>query len=122
MARILICDDSMFMRDRMTKFLESEGHEVIMASNGEEAVAQFSAYLPDLAFLDITMPIMDGITAVEHIMAKHPEAKLIMLSAMGQKTRIFAAIKSGACFFLIKPFDPERIRETIERFLNPSPV
>lgn len=103
------------MRMRLRKLLEEDGHEVIEASNGEEAVEAFNNQEPDLVLMDITMPKMDGLTALKTIKAQAPEAKVVMCSSLGQKSAVLEAIKSGAQDFIVKPFEPERVQTVVRK-------
>ena len=117
--KILITDDAMFMRFNLKKILASFGFtDVIEATNGQEAVQQYTAHKPDLVLMDITMPVMDGISAVRAIRSNHANAKIIMCSAMGQKQMIIEAIQAGAKDFIVKPFQPERIHESVLKQLG----
>ena len=117
--KILITDDAMFMRYNLKKILDSFGYtDIIEAANGQEAVQQYAIHKPDLVLMDITMPVMDGISAVRAIKAAHPDATIIMCSAMGQKNMIIEAILAGAKDFIVKPFQPERIQESVHKFLG----
>jgi len=118
MAKILLVDDAAFMRMRCAKLLTDNGYEVDEASNGQEGVEKYMAIKPDLVLMDITMPIMDGIQAVEEIKKRDPEAKVVMCSALGQQTMVMAAIKAGAKDFIVKPYQPEKILDTIKRFVG----
>ena len=118
MAKILIVDDSKFARLNCKKVLVQRGHEVLEASSGSEAVALYKSYGPDMVFLDITMPDMDGLTALEEIRKYDSEARVAMATAMGQQTVVMQALKSGAKDFLVKPFEPERILGTVEKLLG----
>ncbi|MHB8172411.1 MAG: response regulator [Thermincolia bacterium] len=118
MAKILLVDDAAFMRMRCAKLLTDNGYEVDEASNGQEGVDKYMSTKPDLVLMDITMPIMDGIQAVEEIKKRDPEAKVVMCSALGQQTMVMAAIKAGAKDFIIKPYQPEKILEAIKRFVG----
>lgn len=113
--RILITDDAAFMRMMLKTILEQEGHEVLEAVNGEDMLAKYEEVKPDLVTLDITMPVMDGLQAIKALMPKHPEAKVIMCSAMGQQVMVLDAIKAGAKDFIVKPFKKDRVVEAIER-------
>ncbi len=114
MARVLICDDSMFMRMMIKKVLLDQGHTVVAeAENGVQAVRQYKMHKPDLTTMDITMPIMEGIQAVQKIREEDPNAKIIMVTAIGQKAIMTEAIDAGASGFLIKPFEPSQVRQTI---------
>lgn len=114
MARVLICDDSMFMRMMIKKVLLDQGHAVVAeAENGVQAVRQYKLHKPDLTTMDITMPVMEGIQAVQKICEEDPNAKIIMVTAIGQKAIMTEAIEAGASGFLIKPFEPSQVRQTI---------
>ena len=118
MAKILIVDDSKTSRKILRSILESNGHEVIgEAINGEEAVSKFLELQPDIATMDITMPIMDGLEALKEIMNIDKNAKVVMVTAAGQKTKMVDAVKFGAVEFLTKPFDSMQIIEIIEKVI-----
>ena len=117
MATILLVDDSSFMRDRCAKLLSKEGHTIVHATNGKEGLEKYSQSKPDLVFMDITMPEMDGITAVEEIKKIDINAKIIMLSAVGQKEMVMKAIQKGAKYFIVKPFEPGKVLEVLSKFL-----
>lgn len=117
MARILVVDDAAFMRMRVVKLLAAQGHELEEAENGQEAVHKYEAVRPDLVLMDITMPLMDGIAATRAIKAQDPDARVVMVSALGQQTMVIEAIKAGARDFVVKPFEPEKILQTVERHL-----
>lgn len=119
MARILVCDDSAFMRMMLKKVLIENGHEIVgEAGDGMEAVQMYRQHKPDLATMDITMPKMDGIQAVTHIHEENPLARIIMVTAIGQRAIITDALKAGAADFIIKPFDNEQVIATIEKVLS----
>jgi len=123
LARILICDDSLFMRYVLRKILENGGHEVIgEAENGLEAIEKYKEFMPELATMDITMPEMDGIRALENIKREIPEAKIIMVSAMGQESMVKEAIHYGASDFIIKPLKEGRVLHAIEKVLGNNPL
>jgi len=82
-----------------------------------EAVQLYRQHQPDLATMDITMPKMDGIQAVTHIHEENPLARIIMVTALGQKAIITDALKAGASDFIVKPFDAEQVVETINKIL-----
>lgn len=114
----MIVDDAALMRTLLKNFIEESGHEVIgVAQNGKEAVELFDQLKPDVITMDITMPDMDGITAVKKILSKDPKAKIIICSAMGQQKFVLDAIAAGAKDYLIKPFQRDRIIESIDKIL-----
>ncbi len=117
MAKVLIVDDSAFVRMRSTAMLAELGHEVSEAGDGAQAVAKFKADRPDVVLMDITMPVMDGLEALRAIMAYDPSARVAMVTAMGQQAVVMEAIKAGARDFVIKPFDPARVQAALERLV-----
>lgn len=117
MAKILIVDDAEFLRVRISKMLTGDGFEVIEADNGAKAVETYQAVHPDVVLMDITMPEMDGLTALKHIRAIDPKAKVIMLTALGQESVVLEAIKSGARDFVVKPFERDRVMSAINKLL-----
>lgn len=119
MAKVLIVDDAAFMRMMLRNILTNNGFEVVgEAENGAKAIQQYRELQPDLVTMDITMPDMDGITAVQQIKAIDPKAKIIMCSAMGQQAMVVDAVKSGAADFIVKPFQPERVLDAIQKALS----
>ena len=119
MAKILIVDDAAFMRMMIKDILTKNGYEVVAeAANGVEAVELYKSHQPDLVTMDITMPEMDGIEAVKQIKAVNPAAKVIMCSAMGQQSMVMDAIKAGANDFIVKPFQADRVLETVKKILG----
>lgn len=114
--KVLIVDDAAFMRMMIKDILSKNGFEVIgEAENGAKAVEKWQELRPDLTTMDITMPEMDGITAVKAIKKIDPAAKVIMCSAMGQQAMVIEAIQSGARDFIVKPFQPDRVLEAIRK-------
>jgi two-component system, chemotaxis family, chemotaxis protein CheY len=117
MARILVVDDAAFMRVRAAKVLEDNGHEVALAENGREAVTKYAQWRPDAVLMDITMPEMDGLTALKEIRKIDPTARVAMVTAMGQQAIVMEALKAGARDFVLKPFRPDRILATLQKLL-----
>lgn len=118
MAKILICDDAAFMRMTLVKIVEGAGHTVVdQAGNGRDCILKFKEWHPDIILMDITMPDMDGIEATKEIVALDPTVKIIMVSAMGQQEKVFAAISAGAKDFVVKPFEPHKIVECIGKYV-----
>lgn len=114
--RVLIVDDAIFMRMKLKDILEKNGYEVIgEAQNGVEAVEKYKAEKPDLITMDITMPDMDGVTALKEIKKIDPKAKVIMCSAMGQQSMVMDAIQAGALDFIVKPFDTDRVIKSLNK-------
>src|SRR5690606_41265887 len=99
------------MRMRLRKLLEEEGHQVIEAGDGEQAVEAYSTNKPDLELMDITMLNMDGLTALKTIKFQFHEAKVVMCSSLGQKCAVLEAIKTGVRDFIVNHFDAERVHE-----------
>ena len=112
---VLIVDDAEFMRVMLRDIVEDMGMVVVgEAADGEEAVQQFDRLRPDLVLMDITMPTRDGTEALKDILAVDQSAQVIMITALGQKEQVISALKAGAKDFIIKPFDQERVTETLE--------
>ncbi len=115
MATILVVDDAAFMRMRMSKILTEAGYEVIQAENGLEAVEKYKASKPDAVLMDITMPEMDGLSALKEIKAFDPAARVAMVTALGQQQIVLEAVKSGAKDFLVKPCEGDRILAAVSK-------
>ena len=115
MATILVVDDAAFMRMRMSKILSEAGYKVIQAENGLEAVQKYKASRPDAVLMDITMPEMDGLTALREIRAHDPQARVAMVTALGQQQIVLAAVKSGARDFLVKPCEGDRVLAAVSK-------
>ncbi len=122
MAKVLVVDDALFMRKMLSDILKKEGFEVVgEADNGKDAIEKYKELKPDLVTMDIVMPKMeeiDGIAAVREIVKLDPQAKIIMVSAMGQHALVVEAIQAGAKDFIVKPFQPSRVVEAIRRVLG----
>lgn len=120
MANILIIDDSRTSRKILKGVLEKPGCHTVVgeATNGEEGIALFKELQPDIVTLDITMPVMNGLEALKHIRSEDKDAKVIMVTAAGQKEKMVQAIKDGAADFIAKPFEPEQVLAALERVLE----
>lgn len=115
--KVLITDDAAFMRMTLKDILTKNGHEVVgEARNGIEMLQKYDETKPDVVTLDITMPEMDGLTAIKELIKKHPDANVVMCSAMGQQSMVIDAIQSGAKDFIVKPFQAERVIECLAKF------
>jgi two-component system, chemotaxis family, chemotaxis protein CheY len=116
---VLVCDDAIFMRTMIADILSQAGFEVVgEAESGVQAVDKFRQLQPDLVTMDIVMPDMGGIEAVREICKTHPDAKILMCSAMGQQALVVEAIQAGAKDFIVKPFQPSRVLEAVQRVLG----
>lgn len=117
--RVLIVDDAAFMRMMIKDILRKGGYQVVgEAEDGVRAIEKYRELKPDLVTMDITMPDMDGITAVKEIRGTDPNAVIIMCSAMGQQAMVIDAIQAGAKDFIVKPFQPDRVLEAIRKVLG----
>lgn len=113
---VLVVDDAAFMRMILKDILVKNGYEIAgEAGDGSEAVAKFKELSPDLTTMDITMPEVDGISALKEIMSVDKTAKVVMCSAMGQQAMVVEAIQNGARDFIVKPFQKERVLEAIQK-------
>ncbi len=116
---VLVCDDAVFMRTMIGDILTQAGLEVIgEADSGAQAVEKYKALRPDLVTMDIIMPEMGGIEAVREITTFDPQARVLMCSAMGQQSLVAEAIQAGAKDFVVKPFQPSRVLEAVQRVLG----
>lgn len=118
MKRVLVVDDAAFMRMVIKKMLENNGFEVVAeAENGEVGIAKYKEFQPDIVTMDITMPNMSGIDALKAICSFDPNAKVVIVSAMGQDGLVREAILGGAKSFIVKPYKEEHIIQTLEKVL-----
>ena len=118
-ARILVVDDAAFMRMVLKKAIEDAGYTVVgEAENGLKAIEKYKELNPDIVTMDITMPEMDGISAVKAIREIDPSAKIVMCSAMGQQAMVIDAIQAGAKDFIVKPFQNDRVHDTLSKLVQ----
>lgn len=119
MKKVLIVDDAAFMRAAIKTILERNGFEVVgEAENGAIGVRKYQELRPDIVTMDITMPEMTGLEALKHIRSFDPDAKVIMITAMGQEHLVKEAILSGAKSFIVKPFKEDHVVQTLKKVLN----
>lgn len=117
MAKVMVVDDAAFMRLRACRVLEDNGYEVVQAENGADAVRQYSQSRPDAVLMDITMPEMDGLSALKEIKRLDPTARVAMVTAMGQQAIVMEALRAGAKDFVLKPFQPDRVLGALHKML-----
>ena len=118
MPSVLIADDAAFMRMMLRNILADAGYEVVgEAEDGADAVAKYRELRPDLTTMDITMPGMSGLEALRAICEEDPSARVIICSAMGQKSMVVESFSSGARDFIVKPFQAERVVSAVEKAL-----
>lgn len=114
MKSVLIVDDAAFMRMLLKRVLEKNGYAVVgEAENGKVGVTKYKSLKPDIVTMDITMPEMDGVTALKEIMSIDKAANVIMVSAMGQEKVVREAVIAGAKSFIIKPFKDDHVIKTL---------
>jgi two-component system chemotaxis response regulator CheY len=119
LKKVLIVDDTKFMRNILAGILKKKDLEIAgEAVNGRDAIEKYKELRPDIVTMDIIMPEIDGIQAVKEIMKFDPNAKILMCSAMGQQALVIEAIQAGAKDFVIKPFQPTRVLEAVDRTLQ----
>jgi two-component system chemotaxis response regulator CheY len=117
--RFLVVDDSEFARRNMKRILCAVGgEEAGSATNGREAIEQYMKLKPDLVFMDITMPEMEGVEAVQGILDRDRSAKIVMVSSNGYQEMIKAALESGAKHFLTKPVEPGQVASVVSFVLG----
>lgn len=117
MKKILVVDDAVFMKEVLKEILEKNGYKVVEAQNGNEAIEKYKSESPDLVILDVTMPELDGIEALKLIRKEDPNAKCIMCSSMGEQALIIESIIAGAKDFIVKPFQVDKIIETVKKII-----
>ena len=116
-AKIMVCDDAQLTRRTLKNILENSGYQVIgEAVNGKDAVTKFRELKPDVVFMDIVMPEMDGIEAVRQIVSIDENVIIIMCSSLAQEKKVVTAVKAGARDFIVKPFTQERVLDAIQRY------
>lgn len=121
MSRIMVVDDSMFMRKVVKNMIAKMGHTLSCeASDGRQAVANYKLYRPDVVTLDITMPGMDGITALKEILSFDPNAKVILCSAIHYQSLVIQALRDGAYDFIDKPLQFDKLQEAIRQATHVS--
>lgn len=114
--KIMIVDDSTIVRNVIERYLKITEDEVVAhASNGVEAIELFKTHMPDIVTLDITMPEMDGLTAMQEMLAINPNSKIIMISALSAKDTVVKAINLGAAGYLIKPIEAGKLTDKINK-------
>ena len=122
MANVLIVDDALFMRKILADILTGEGHKIVgEAENAKEAIELYKKLKPDIVTMDIIMPEIDGIDtlkAIKQILKSDKDAKIVIVSAMGQQDMVVESIQAGAKDFIVKPFQRSRITESITRLLR----
>ena len=117
--KVLIVDDTAFMRIMLRDIFSKNGYEVVgEAENGQVGVSKYRELSPDVVTMDITMPEMDGLEALKEIKSLDPKATVVMCSAMGQQSMVVEAIQNGAKDFIVKPFQPERVLQAVEKALQ----
>jgi two-component system chemotaxis response regulator CheY len=117
MAKILVVDDAGFIRRWCRTALAEAGYDVVEATNGQEGIRMFRESRPDVVLLDVTMPILDGMTALQKIREADPSARVIMLTSEGQMNTVVQARRLGARDFIVKPCESSRLLASVERVL-----
>lgn len=119
MVTVLIVDDSRTSRRFLGDMLTEAGYKIVAeAVDGEDGVKKYEEFKPDIVTMDITMPKLDGIDALSEILKINPAAKVVMVTAAGQKTNILEASKRGAADFIQKPFESSAIEEVLKKVLE----
>ena len=114
----LIVDDATIMRLRLREIIEPEFSVAGEAGDGDEALRLYEELSPDFVTLDISMPKTNGMEALQKLMARHPDARVVIVSAVGQKKMVLDALGLGARDFVIKPFEPERVVKAVRRLFE----
>lgn len=117
--RVLVVDDSMFIAKQLGQIFSSEGFEVAgTAADGAQGVEQYKELRPDLVTMDITMPVMDGVSALEKILEYDKDAKVIMVSALGKEDVVKKSLLMGAKSYIVKPLDRKKVLERVISILK----
>ncbi|MBI9101468.1 MAG: response regulator [Spirochaetales bacterium] len=117
MMKGLIVDDAAIMRLRLRDILEPRYEIIAEAGDGQEAIEMYDKYKPDFITLDISMPKTNGLDALNVLMTRVPNPRIVIVSAVGQQRLVIKALQSGARDFVIKPFEPARVMKAIDRML-----
>lgn len=121
MKRLLVVDDALFMRKLIGDVATEAGWRIAgEAGNGQDAVELYEKLRPDLVTMDLVMPIMDGLEALRRIRARHPEAQVIVVTALDQKQTLMDSIQNGAIDFIVKPFDRARVLSLLRKLGGPA--
>lgn len=116
MKTVMIVDDSLIMRKNLRKILESMNYNIIYeAKTGKEAVDNYAKYMPNLVTMDITMPIMNGVTATKEINSKFKKTNIVMVTSHGDENLVLDAIKSGAKGYILKPPVKEKVQKVLSK-------
>lgn len=118
MMKVLIVDDSEFIRGRCSRLLGERGYGVLEAANGKEALEQYRKCRPDAVLLDIIMPLMDGIVTLREMKKIDPGAKVAMVTAVDQRPAVLNALHEGARDYIVKPFREGRVLDTVQRLVS----
>jgi two-component system chemotaxis response regulator CheY len=121
--KVLVVDDVAFVRKTLSDLLTQAGYQVVgEANDGTDAVAKYQQLRPDLVTMDVVMPQMSGIEATKKIIKLDKEARVIIISAMGQENLVMEAINVGAKDYVLKPFSAQDVLKTIERAMSGEPA
>lgn len=119
MPNILIVDDSIVARNNLKEILLNAGHQVAgEATNGEEGLSKYAELKPDMVTMDITMPKLNGLECLKKIIEQDPEARIMMVSALGQGAKVLEALNAGAKHYVTKPFEADKVLEAIQDVMN----
>ncbi len=117
--RVLIVDDAAFMRNMVREIFLEAGYEVVgEATHGAEAVLRYQELKPDLTTMDIVMPYKNGVEATREIVRAHPQALVVICSALGQEALVLEALEAGAADFVVKPFRGEDLLQVVRKVLG----
>jgi len=117
--RVLVVDDSMFIAKQLGQIFSSEGFEVAgTAPDGAQGVEKYKELRPDLVTMDITMPVMDGVSALEKILEFDKDARVIMVSALGKEDVVKKSLLMGAKSYIVKPLDRKKVLERVVQVLK----
>lgn len=113
--RVVVADDHPIVREGLRRFLDSrDGIEVVgEAADGEQAVARAARLQPDVVLLDLVMPVLDGLGAIERILARDPDARVLVLTSFAGEDQVLPALRAGASGYLLKDADPAEVERAV---------
>jgi two-component system chemotaxis response regulator CheY len=118
MPKILVVDDAVYVRLRLSRLLSENGYQVLEAADGRQAITMYQEHRPDGVLMDIVMPEMDGLAALKELCTLDEQARVVMLTSVHEQSTVLDAIRSGAMDFVVKPFDDQRLLAVVKKMVG----